>query len=79
MRHDIGKFKGLFNPYTELRFQENRNIRISCLNGDVTANTKTTESGVSARCGVSGKWGFSSSSNLSDETVKAVLKGEEEL
>ncbi|OFZ23577.1 MAG: peptidase [Bdellovibrionales bacterium RIFOXYA1_FULL_36_14] len=74
MRYDIQQFKSSFNLYTELRFQENRNILISSTDGVITENSQRAESGVSARCGYKNRFGFSSSSCLDDEIIKNVLR-----
>ncbi len=70
----LKEFAGHFTDYTELRVQENRNTQITLLNGDVTNNTKSSSSGISARVYHQGLWGFSSSPEWSSDSVKAVLK-----
>lgn len=74
MKLEIEKFKQYFNCYTELRFQENRIIKITSQNGVITRNDRIDNGGVSARCGLNGKWGFSADSAESDDDVRAVLK-----
>ena len=74
MKHDnLNKFKNSFSDYTELRVQENRNNRLNLTNGDVTGNVAATTSGVSARVFKDGKWGFSSSPDINqDSTIDIV-------
>ncbi|HLE12293.1 MAG: peptidase [Bdellovibrionales bacterium RIFOXYD12_FULL_39_22] len=74
MRYDISQFARHFNLYTELRFQENRVTSISCNDGTITTNTKSANSGVSARVGYKGRSGFSSSSVWADDTVAVIIK-----
>ena len=59
--------------YTELRLQENHKQVIQLVNGDVTANTVETVSGVSARVCKAGQWGFASRPEVNDETIETVL------
>jgi TldD protein len=63
-----------FTGYTELRLQQNRNLRISLLNGDLVANTRSVDSGVSARAFADGVWGFASRPEIDPETVIATLE-----
>ena len=46
---DLNKYSDYFSVYTELRMQENRNNRISMVNGDVMGNSVSSSSGVSSR------------------------------
>jgi TldD protein len=70
----LENYKNYFEEYTELRFQENRNIRITLVKGDVMSNNKSSESGVSARVYKNGCWGFSSDPVIKDEVVKKVVR-----
>lgn len=77
MLHDlISSKKNLFNAgvHTELRAQENRNRRIILLSGDLTTNTRSETSGISARVYKNGVYGFSSMAEYNDNAVNAVLK-----
>ena len=57
MKYDnLNEFKNSFSSYTELRVQENRNKRVSLINGDVTGNVAATASGDSARVFKDGNW-----------------------
>ncbi len=60
--------------HTELRAQVNRKRRINLLQGNLTTNVRTEESGVSARVYKNGVYGFSSMADYSNEAVQAVLK-----
>ncbi len=73
IKQDLTKYSDLFNEYTELRVQENRNIGIGILNGTINRNVRTSRSGVSARVYKDGYWGFASNPNISDETIKKVI------
>ncbi|RLC50757.1 MAG: TldD/PmbA family protein [Candidatus Cloacimonadota bacterium] len=74
MMKDLKRFSRYFTQYTELRVQENRNIRISMVNGDIMGNRRTAISGVSARVYKNGYWGFASNPELDDKTVKKVIE-----
>ena len=70
----LNSYNHLLKGYTELRCQENSLTRISLLNGSLVNNVKSSTSGVSARVNVNGSWGFASNSEISDESVKEVLR-----
>ena len=42
---DLKRYSQYFTEYTELRVQENRNIRISMVNGDIMSNSRTAIGG----------------------------------
>jgi TldD protein len=71
---DLNQYSGHFSEYTELRLQENRNNRISMVNGDVMGNSVSSSSGVSSRVYKEGNWGFASSPDLSDSAVEYVVR-----
>jgi len=71
---DLNKYSDYFSVYTELRMQENRNNRISMVNGDVMGNSVSSSSGVSSRVYKEGNWGFASNPELSDTAVEYVVK-----
>ena len=75
---NLNKYKTNFKNYTELRVQENRNKRINLTNGDVTGNVTTSKSGVSARVYKDGNWGFSSSPDISEESISSVVNASTE-
>ena len=70
---DLNKYRDVFSLYTELRWQENRENRITLLNGEVAANTQTATGGVSARTYKDGQWGFAATPQADDEGIKRVL------
>ena len=63
---------------TELRAQRNMNRRAVLLNGALVGNVRTEQFGVSARVYENGIYGFSSTAEYTDETVKDVLKAASE-
>ena len=75
---NLNKYKTNFKNYTELRVQENRNKRINLTNGDVTGNVTTSKSGVSARVYKDGNWGFSSSPDITEESISSVVNASTE-
>jgi TldD protein len=74
IQKDISKYLKLFSEYTELRIQENRDIGIAMVKGNIVKNAKATISGISARVYKNGVWGFSSDPDFSDEKIKQVIK-----
>ncbi len=70
---DLSGYRNLFKGYTELRAQENRNTSISLVDGTIMGNSRTSESGVSARSWMNGSWGFASSPEITGESVKQVI------
>ncbi len=64
--------------HTELRAQINRKRRINLLQGNLTTNVRTEESGVSARVYKNGVYGFSSMAEYSSEAAEAVLRAASE-
>lgn len=71
---DLKKYKHYFQEYTELRVQENRQIRISLVKGDVLNNSRSSQSGVSARVYKDGCWGFASDPEMNDSAIVKVIK-----
>ncbi|NLN17663.1 MAG: TldD/PmbA family protein [Firmicutes bacterium] len=70
---DLKRYAAFLKDYTELRMQENRTIGIGFLNGNNTGNSRSSSRGVSARVYRQGSWGFASSPDPSDDSIKAVL------
>jgi len=60
--------------HAELRCQENSTRRVSMINGNLTTNSATSVSGVSARAMKSGVWGHSSMAECSSDAAAAVIK-----
>lgn len=71
---DLQPYSKFFNGYTELRVQENRGTRIAIVKGNVTTNTHTVNSGVSARAYQNGYWGFASNPIISDGDIQRVIQ-----
>lgn len=63
---------------TELRAQLNRSRVAALVNGDLVNNVRSENLGVSARVYENGVYGFSSTAEYTDETVKEVLKAASE-
>ncbi len=74
MSRDLKKYLDDLTQYTELRVQENKQLNMGFMNGNMISNSKTTNNGVSARVYKSGSWGFASNSEVDDASVKEVLK-----
>ena len=70
---ELQNYAELFDEYTELRVQENRETDISFVNGDIASNRKTSTSGVSARVYKQGVWGFASHPVISDDTIRLTI------
>ncbi|MCD4651142.1 MAG: TldD/PmbA family protein [Candidatus Cloacimonetes bacterium] len=71
---DLSKYSGLFRNYTELRMQENTQVAVSMVQGNLIGNSRSTTSGISARVFNEGTWGFSSSPDWKDTDVKKVIE-----
>ena len=69
----LSAHKGDFKDHTELRAQENTSRRVTLLAGNMVSNTQSTVSGVSARVYKGGTYGFASSAEYTDESVRNVL------
>lgn len=63
---------------TELRAQKNLTRNVTLLNGNLVGNVRNETAGVSCRVYQNGVYGFSSTAELSDEAVKAVIKAASE-
>lgn len=71
----LSRYQNLFSKgYGEIRFQENRDLRISFLNGQLTTNLSQTKRGVSARSFQNGFWGFSSHSVPNENSIEKAWK-----
>ena len=68
--------KALFatGVHTELRAQENRYRRVALVQGNLTTNSRSETSGISARVCKNGVYGFASMAEYSQEAADAVLK-----
>lgn len=74
IQKDISSYSGLISHYTELRVQENRNLQITFVKGNLVKNVKSAGSGVSARVCKNGSWGFASSPELDSKSTEAVIR-----
>ena len=70
---NLAVYGNRFSAYTELRLQRNRSTQIALLNGDVVANTQTSDGGVSARVFKDGVWGFASRPQIDNDAVIATV------
>jgi len=70
---NLAAYANRFGAYTELRLQQNTNTRIGLLNGDVTTNARSVDSGVSARVFQDGIWGFASRADVSPNAIEGVV------
>ena len=59
---------------SELRCQKNTKRTVALLSGNLTANSRTEESGVCARVYKNGVYGFSSMAEVSDSAAESVLR-----
>lgn len=77
IQRDLSSYSKLLSGYTELRMQENRRLSIAMLKGNIVRNSKNSSSGVNARVSTGGSWGFASSPELDEESIKSVIKNAE--
>ncbi|MCM0648095.1 TldD/PmbA family protein [Clostridium swellfunianum] len=75
---NLDQYSSFISQYTELRIQENSSLNITFLNGNLVGNAKNITNGISARAYKNGSWGFASSSEASEEAIKAVIKSASE-
>jgi len=69
----LSVYKDGFKNHTELRAQVNTSNRVTLLAGNMVSNTQSSVGGVSARVYKGGTYGFSSSAEYSNESIKNVL------
>jgi TldD protein len=74
IQKNLNSYRDLISHYTELRVQENRDLQISFVKGNLVRNVKNVGSGVSARVCKNGSWGFASNPELNSESFKSVIK-----
>lgn len=60
--------------YSELRYQENVDVRLTLLNGQLVSNLQESSKGISARAFSNGYWGFSSHVSPTKESAASALK-----
>ena len=73
IRQDLTTYQKHFRDYTELRIQENRNQRITLVNGNLMANARAAKSGISARVYRNGSWGFACHPQNTDEAIQQCI------
>ncbi|HHT28247.1 MAG TPA: TldD/PmbA family protein [Firmicutes bacterium] len=71
---DLRAYAKFLPEYAELRWQENRSINISFLNGNITGNARSSSCGISARMYSNGSWGFASSPEPNAANIQAVIR-----
>ena len=74
----LSQFKADFSSHTELRAQINTTRRIGLLGGNLVTNLRSEQGGVSARVYEGGVYGFSSSADYTEDSIRAVLKADQE-
>ncbi|WP_341534049.1 TldD/PmbA family protein [Sporosalibacterium faouarense] len=72
--HNLKVHSDLFKQYTELRVQENRELNISLIKGNLVRNTKKSTGGVSVRVNNKGYWGFSSIPSFNSDGIKKSIE-----
>jgi TldD protein len=70
---NLEAFANRFSEYTEVRLQQNTNTRIGLLNGDVVGNTRSVDSGISARVFKDGVWGFASRPEVAGDAIEGAI------
>ena len=60
----------LLSDHTELRAQKNTSRGVSMLGGNLVGNARTEKSGINARVYKNGVYGFASSAEYSEESIK---------
>lgn len=70
----LSPHRALLSDHTELRAQKNTSRGVSMLGGNLIGNTRAEKSGVNARVYKNGVYGFASSAEYSEESIKSVLK-----
>ncbi|MCP5023177.1 MAG: TldD/PmbA family protein [bacterium] len=70
---DLRAHAHLFDDYTELRVQQNRNVGLTMINGDLVRNARSAQGGVSARVARAGGWGFCSTPEVDGAALERVV------
>lgn len=73
INRDLRQKLSTLKHYTELRLHENRDLSMFLLDGNLVRNDKSATGGVSARVFNNGYWGFSSSAEMTDDAIDAVI------
>mgnify|MGYP001552720017 CR=1 FL=1 len=75
---DLNPYLDSINEYAEIRVQENKDEKISIVNGNIMKNTSVLKSGVSARVYKKSKWGFCSLPEITPQAISKVIKQADE-
>lgn len=70
----LSPHRAQLSDHTELRAQKNTSRGVSMLGGNLVGNARTEKSGINARVYKNGVYGFASSAEYSEESIKSVLK-----
>jgi TldD protein len=71
-------FKSEFSEHTELRLQQNTNVALMLVNGNLMRNEKNTSGGISSRVYKNGVFGFASSPKTDEKTIKDIINKSKE-
>jgi TldD protein len=71
---NLERYAGTFPEYAELRAQENTQAGITMLNGNLISNSRSVQSGISARAYKNGVWGFASTPETSDTAINHIME-----
>lgn len=74
LKAEFSATTGAHSVYSEIRYQENREIRLALHNGQLDTSLQDSTRGVSARCFTGGYWGFASYSNPNRDSAIATLR-----
>lgn len=78
LKDRISNLKGQLSDHTELRAQVNTRRSVTLLSGNLVSNVRSDDSGVSARVYKNGVYGFASSAEYTDDSIRAVLNAARE-
>ncbi len=70
----LSPYKNFLSDHTELRAQVNTSRSVAFVGGNLIRNSRTEESGVSARVYKNGVYGFASGTEYSDDSIKSIIK-----
>ena len=73
IKMDLSRFLARMKRYSELRIQDNSNIILALLNGNLVRNEKNKSRGVSARVFDNGSWGFASKAETKEPSIEQTI------
>ena len=73
----LSPHRAQLSDHTELRAQKNTSRGVSMLGGNLVGNARTEKSGINARVYKNGVYGFASSAEYSEESIKKRAQGRE--